>query len=903
MIKKLIGKAQSTRSLSFQIASGYLGSAVVAAVATGIGAYIVSSGIVRQDVQNKLQVVSASQNHGLDTYVTSVSGDLDFLMHSDLVRDSLSAFSNSWDTTTPDGLRNDYIDSNPNPIGSKHLLDAAPETTPYNVMHGRFHPDFRTLLELRGYYDIFLISPSGDIVYSVFKELDYATNLQSGAYKDSGLGVVFREALLDTDQAFVDFEPYAPSYGAPAAFVAAPVAGKQGEQLGVIALQIPSNQVAAAVASQEEVTTYIVGQDGFLRSDLAETETNDILQKRVDASWLEGVFSSGESVVLEEEGILGGPTLLSAMRADVFDEQWVVVTERPIASALAPLDNLRNTLLIVVLSIMLAIASIGFLLAQRLSKTISALANSMLRIANGKIEGDIPGETREDEIGQMAQALRTFQKNAGVQLAVTAAVRSNKTPMVVLDGAGNVITQNPAFDKLWEDVGATLKDYTKPSDTGQASGSAVSDLNFLPLLKKVEELEADGTCLKTKVTGDQALDLSYKGVVVEVKFSPIRDTEGTQIGSAVEMSNVTSVRALENELIDVIEAVNKGAFDKRVTYIDNLGFTSMAASGMNGLMEAVNRFMSELDEALAALADGDLTRLISNRFQGDFKCAADRFNSSVNSLSTTIQQVERAAGEVRADADPIAKGSRDLASRAESQAATLEQTSATMEEMSASIRENAQKAQNGADLSTRASELAKAGGDVVTDTVSAMARIEESSTKISDIISVIEGIAFQTNLLALNAAVEAARAGEAGKGFAVVASEVRTLAQRSSEASSDIKQLIAASTENVSAGVALVNKTGESLENIVGAVQSVAETIADISDAVKEQATGVSDISSSVAHLDDMTQQNSALADQSASSANNLLKAASNLTAMIGGFTTTAAPGQGAEMRRASGQN
>ena len=221
----------------------------------------------------------------------------------------------------------------------------------------------------------------------------------------------------------------------------------------------------------------------------------------------------------------------------------------------------------------------------------------------------------------------------------------------------------------------------------------------------------------------------------------------------------------------MIDAVEAGVFNKRVTYIDNLGFTSLAANGLNNLMESISGFMTELDKALTALAEGDLTKPVEGSFSGDFKAATDRYNRSVNSLSETLENVGRAVAKVRKEADPIATGSRDLASRAESQASTLEETAATMEEMSATIKENANNAQRASELSARTSTMAETGGAVVAETVDAMSRIEESSRQIGDIIRVIEGIAFQTNLLALNAAVEAARAGEAGKGFAVVASK------------------------------------------------------------------------------------------------------------------------------------
>ncbi|MEM6904861.1 MAG: methyl-accepting chemotaxis protein, partial [Pseudomonadota bacterium] len=240
----------------------------------------------------------------------------------------------------------------------------------------------------------------------------------------------------------------------------------------------------------------------------------------------------------------------------------------------------------------------------------------------------------------------------------------------------------------------------------------------------------------------------------------------------------------------------------------------------------------------------------------------------------------------------IATGATELSGRTESQAASLEETAATMEEMTASIKANAESADRAKSISSDAAARATRGGEVVEETVTAMGLIETGSGKISEIITVIDSIAFQTNLLALNAAVEAARAGDAGKGFAVVASEVRTLAQRSAEAAKDITQLISESTRQVSDGVQLVNRTGEALREIVEAVDAVAGTVEEISAATREQSTGVSEISASVSQMDQMTQQNSTMAEGSASASKSLETQGVELANLLGFFKVGATHGE-----------
>lgn len=293
-----------------------------------------------------------------------------------------------------------------------------------------------------------------------------------------------------------------------------------------------------------------------------------------------------------------------------------------------------------------------------------------------------------------------------------------------------------------------------------------------------------------------------------------------------------------------------------------------------------------LADGLDRLAQGDLTCRLTDSVASDYIKLRDDFNGALEGLSDTVKTIQTTSVEVSTAAREINMGANDLSKRTEEQASSLEETAATTEELAASVKASANASRQAVAMAQEAMNVAEKGGSIVTTAVEAMNRIEGASRKISDITGVIDEIAFQTNLLALNAAVEAARAGDAGKGFAVVASEVRTLAQRSSDAAKDITSLIAESAAEVEQGVTLVRSAGEALGQIVDASRKVVATVSEISAASGEQANGIDEMSQTVAHMDEMTQQNAALAEESAASATSLSDQINKLNGLVASFRT-----------------
>ena len=321
---------------------------------------------------------------------------------------------------------------------------------------------------------------------------------------------------------------------------------------------------------------------------------------------------------------------------------------------------------------------------------------------------------------------------------------------------------------------------------------------------------------------------------------------------------------------DIVRAAVAGDFSQRVELDGKTGLVLNVGTQINLLCENVAKALDDLITMLNALAEGNLTQRITAQYQGNFALLKDNANKTADRIGSTIAEIKASASEVTNASAEISTSTTDLSQRTEEQAASLEQTSASMEEIAATVKKNAENAQAANASASTTREVADRGGAVVSQAVEAMAKIEDSSRKISDIIGVIDEIARQTNLLALNAAVEAARAGEAGRGFAVVASEVRSLAQRSSQAAKDIKDLITNSNGQVKEGVDLVNKAGASLNEIVESIKQVADIVADIASASNEQATGIEQVNKALTQMDEVTQQNSALVEENAATAKTL---------------------------------
>jgi len=354
---------------------------------------------------------------------------------------------------------------------------------------------------------------------------------------------------------------------------------------------------------------------------------------------------------------------------------------------------------------------------------------------------------------------------------------------------------------------------------------------------------------------------------------------GTNRGDEVGQM-AKAVLVFRDNAIERIRLEQQADADRSLSEKDRLQREAQKAKDAADTKSAVDSLAAGLQE----LADGNVAYRISTPFVDQLDGLRNDFNASLEKLEDTLRQVGENARGIDAGANEIRTAADDLSKRTEQQAASVEETAAALEQITTTVKDSTRRAEEAGTLVTRARDGAAKSGDVVRNAVAAMQAIEKSSTEISNIIGVIDEIAFQTNLLALNAGVEAARAGEAGKGFAVVAQEVRELAQRSATAAKEIKTLIMASSSQVRSGVQLVGEAGTSLETIAGEVQEISRHVSAIVEAAREQSTGLQEINTAVNTMDQGTQQNAAMVEQSTAASHGLAKEAASLTALLSQF-------------------
>lgn len=519
---------------------------ITAIVATSTVSFIHERTTILADAEERMIAVNRLQARFVEEFFATLDRDLTLRAESQLVVTAIQEFSEAFaaysDPQT--SLQRTYIEDNPHPNGEKDQLVFSGNGDAYDRLHRKYHPDFDALQDTNGYYDVFLFDTDGNLIYSVFKELDYATNMNTGEWRESGLATVFKAAMAsnaDSPTVFDDFKPYAPSYGAPAAFFARPVFDANGTRIGVLAYQAPIDAINAAVNAADGLgetgEALLVGPDFFMRNDSPRSEDNDILVTRLENSAITTALSA-ETGFTEFTDSWGTPVFASFGPLDLFGAHWAVVVTQSRSELLAPLQAaLMEILKVAGISIALALA-VAFFVARGLSRALVGLNTAVQQISAKEFDIVVPARDRGDEIGQIAHAIEDFRVNlknaaaAAYDMAFkSAAFEVSGAPMLVTDLDFRILQVNSALERMMKSRMMDFRSVIPDFDPEKLIGVCMDDFHALPERARTTLKDIDRLPFKTKI----AVGDAYLGLLVDV----VRNDAGEHVGYVLDWKDQT----------------------------------------------------------------------------------------------------------------------------------------------------------------------------------------------------------------------------------------------------------------------------------------------------------------------------------------------------------------------------